>query len=142
VTRGLVGGAVLAMVIACSAARPMQAMAPREDRPAAGTAAVPAMAPRQDVHAEIDALDRDLAARRAGMGLPETPAEAMAVPAACAPAGGACRDVCTVAEAICDDAARICELAKQLPGDAWASGRCDAGTATCAAARARCCGCQ
>lgn len=58
-----------------------------------------------------------------------------------APTGAQCGDVCTIADSICDNARRICELADELPGDAWAAERCDNGKVSCARAHLRCCGC-
>ncbi len=58
-----------------------------------------------------------------------------------APTGEQCADVCTLADSICASASRICELADQLAGDAWAAERCDDGKVSCARAHLRCCGC-
>jgi hypothetical protein len=53
-----------------------------------------------------------------------------------------CHDVCSIADAICDNADRICRIAGELPGDAWAADKCDSAKASCREARERCCGCQ
>jgi hypothetical protein len=152
---GLVVGAALATVLACGAAgRPMAAApggAP-SSAPVAPSAMPAAMGSPGELRAQITALDRDLAARRSQMGLAAPDAGALEVAGtpmaasrdpACHPGTGqVCRDTCGLADAICDDATRICALADGLPGDAWASGRCSEGQASCAAAYARCCGCR
>lgn len=53
-----------------------------------------------------------------------------------------CADVCRLAGSICDNATRICHLADELGGDAWAEERCEAASASCVRADARCCGCN
>ncbi len=50
-----------------------------------------------------------------------------------------CADVCKLSDSICDNAGSICELAAQLPGDAWADERCGAAKASCKRATDRCC---
>jgi hypothetical protein len=50
-----------------------------------------------------------------------------------------CEDVCKLSGSICDNAESICELAAQLPGDAWAEERCGAAKASCQRASERCC---
>jgi hypothetical protein len=51
-----------------------------------------------------------------------------------------CNDVCKLSDSICSNATSICELADQLPGDAWAAERCGAAKASCQRATQRCCG--
>lgn len=108
--------------------------------------------PRQ-AHAEIDALmqrtDADMATLGATpfdpMSAPTPATAASAIPGTCAPPpdpSPTCRDVITLAERVCDAAARICELAADLPGDEWAAGRCNASTASCATAHQRSCDCR
>ena len=111
-----------------------------------------------DGRSEIQRLDRELGAARDKLGLPEPPVpldhgSGAASPLAvtpqpptpdptCHPAKtDTCSDTCTLADAICTDATKICELARQLPGDTWAAGRCSSGDQSCTAAHARCCGC-
>ena len=148
---GVLAGAGCAAVIACSARQSMT------------SAVAPQMAGSQPPqHAAIDDYDRKLTAARDQLGLPApaapvaplagspaSPVVDMAVgptsanDPTCHPAKtDTCSDTCTLADSICDSAAHICELAKQLPGDAWADGKCSSGEATCTAAHARCCGCQ
>lgn len=52
-----------------------------------------------------------------------------------------CQDVCTLKDAICSNAARICDIARELGGDPWADGKCASAKASCKEARARCCRC-
>ncbi|WP_428264762.1 hypothetical protein [Haliangium sp.] len=53
-----------------------------------------------------------------------------------------CADSCTLAGSICDNAGRICRIAGELPGDAWARGKCADGAEVCRQATAQCCGCR
>ena len=141
---GVVAGACGAVAIAaCATAR----------APASSAGPAPAVATGTDGRSEIQRLDRELAAARDKLGLPEPldlgsgPASPLAVPpqpeSTCHPATtDTCSDTCTLADAICTDAGRICALAKQLPDDPWAAGRCTSGDQSCVAAHARCCGCQ
>lgn len=129
----------ISAVVACAAGRPLsQTSAPSNPLP-----------PLAATHDEIAALDAQLTADRDRLGLDAPTADdlgaasAMATAAnTCTPDGSqACTDVCTLATSICDNATRICDLAAELPGDAWASERCDSGKATCAKAATRCCDC-
>jgi hypothetical protein len=52
-----------------------------------------------------------------------------------------CSQTCTLSDSICGNAHKICELASQLPGDAWADKKCTEGKSTCEAAHAKCCAC-
>jgi hypothetical protein len=52
-----------------------------------------------------------------------------------------CTSVCTVSDSICGNATKICNLAAQLPGDAWATGKCSTASETCRASQERCCTC-
>jgi hypothetical protein len=144
-TVGLAGGAIIAVALAaCGAAH-----APPATQGSAGPDPMPPLA---DVRAEIEALDLAIATDRASLDLDAPGPEAIAAVQAaevgraggtCAPpAGDRCVDACRLSDAICSNAARICELARGLPGDAWATERCDAGKASCAASIERCCGCQ
>jgi hypothetical protein len=54
----------------------------------------------------------------------------------------ACYDVCSLADAICDNAERICSIAAETPGDAWAAEKCDSAKASCREAKDRCCACE
>jgi hypothetical protein len=145
--RARVAGAIAlaALLGACGGA--MQKPASAEPSPAVLSAD-----PRQ-AHAEIDTLmqrtDADMATLGATPASPmsaPTPATAAhAIPGTCAPPpdpSPTCRDVQTIAERVCDAATRICELAADLPGDDWATGRCNASTASCATAHQRSCDCR
>ena len=59
----------------------------------------------------------------------------------CHPASDTCSQSCTLSGSICDNAKKICDIASELPGDAWASNKCVEGNETCAAAKKRCCDC-
>ena len=52
-----------------------------------------------------------------------------------------CTDVCSLADAICENAGRICRIADELGGDAWADGKCSSAKASCKQARQGCCRC-
>jgi hypothetical protein len=53
-----------------------------------------------------------------------------------------CTETCTLKTSICDAAKRICSIASDLGGaDAYANDKCNAGTASCEAAKKRCCNC-
>jgi hypothetical protein len=137
-----------AALVACGASMRPQASAP-------GAAPDAMIGPRPaDAHAEITRLAEQIAAgeRAAGVAAPDEAAVSAAQPMSEAEAAGvcvaplappaACADTCTLATSICDDAASICRLADELVGDAWAAERCDAGKASCVAARQRCCACH
>ena len=60
----------------------------------------------------------------------------------CKPAAsGTCTEMCTLSDSICDSAGKICNIATELPGDAWAAEKCSNGNASCEAAHKKCCGC-
>jgi len=141
--------AVLLCVVGCAAPRPASAPAP---------AAAPAMASAPDPHAQIEALDRQIADDLARGKLP-APAEtcrgaacgeAMSTPfavpaigdARCRPAASErCSDACTLSTSICDNQDKICKLAGELAGDDWAANKCASARASCKAARDACCAC-
>ena len=140
-----------AVAASCGGAPAKQMTEPRSVPPAyAGPE--PLMVPPDQVRARIEALDRDLAARAQELGL-EPPPSTHGADGATAPLADpatltcprsprpVCQDVCTLADSICDAADEICELARALPGDRWAAGRCTAGQDSCARARERCCAC-
>jgi hypothetical protein len=141
---------------ACAASRPPSEMsAPAPTSPAAGSA---------DVHAQIDALDREITGELARAQLTPPPADTCAgercaaalsepfvtpppvspaAPAAqCHPAvSDKCNDSCTLATSICANQDKICELARQLPGDDWAANKCTGARASCKASHDSCCSC-
>lgn len=152
---GLVLGACLAVVIGCAAAPSRATAPPATSQGATGTA--------EDPHAEIARLDRAIDAELAQRGLPPaaapactgascapTAAEPMATTSSAAEAttcrpgpSDTCKDSCTLSDSICSNAARICDLARQLGGgDAYANETCAKGRASCETSRRRCCGCQ
>ena len=152
--RGVAGifvGALCAAAIACSASHKSAAVAPvqPEQHPMGGSAG--------DAHSQIEQLASQIDAQRAQMALPEPPhvatMSAHATPMSNTPnsrtdnqchpgTSDTCQDSCKLADSICESAQKICNLAQQLPGDAWASGKCESGKSTCDAAHQKCCGCQ
>ena len=145
---GVVAGAATVFAIACGAAMQPTHNASRPP------AVVEGRRTDGDVHAQIEALDKDIGDREGGAQL--APVGDAAVTAAggitmdaaaqvCTPPAhpsDTCGDACKLGDAICDDAGRICSLADQLPGDAWAAGKCAGGKASCERARQRCCDCK
>jgi hypothetical protein len=110
-----------------------------------------------DPKAQIRQLDDEILNSRRQMGLPEPVpcvGEACAHVAEALPAlpstdatchhgsSEICTSACTLADSICTNAGKICDLAKQLPGDDWAAGKCASGETSCRDARERCCGCS
>jgi hypothetical protein len=130
--------------------------------PKSSAVAPAAMAPAQpgDRHAEIEALDRQIADElaRAHVTPPAAPAcrgdacatamsQPFAVPAAtdatCHPAASdRCSDACTISTSICSNQDKICALAQQLAGDDWAANKCASARASCQAAHDSCCSCM
>jgi hypothetical protein len=150
--RGLAGvllGACCALAPACGAS---QSKASRAAPVAQGL-------PGGDPHAEIDALDRQIADElaRAQVAPPAiaactgaTCAQAMSQPFAtpsvadpqCHPATtDKCTGACTLSTSICSNQHKICDLAQQLPGDDWAASKCEGARASCQAAHDSCCRC-
>lgn len=144
----LVAGAGAAALVACAAAK---APAPAAHSPAHDVTAPPLAGRPDELRERIRQLDADIAAAlaTADLGAPDAAAvEATAsVPLAdlrttCERSSRQlCQDVCRLGDSICDNASAICELADQLPGDAWAAERCSAGKASCKRASERCCTC-
>jgi hypothetical protein len=102
-----------------------------------------------EVRARITELDQAIDEQLAQAQL-ERPDAAMAASMSATPmadvratcdhsASTSCQDVCTLSDSICDNAESICELAAELPGDAWASEKCDSAKASCKRATERCC---
>ena len=151
---GLWLGAWAAVVIACGAAQPKTS--------ASAPAAAPELRgqdPHSQAHAEIDALDRQIADELAKAQVPPQRvaactgaacAEVMSQPfttplstdPACHPANtDRCTSACTLSTSICSNQQKICDLAKQLPGDDWAANKCESARASCKAAHDSCCSC-
>lgn len=141
---GMIGGVAIA---ACGGTQARKQRVEQEQVPGGGR-----------VHDDLRQLDAQITTDLATLGLsPPTESEltemmvAHSVPAlpedaaaaACdpPPVGDGCNDVCTVGDAICSNARQICDLADDLPGDAWAAQRCASGKASCERARQRCCAC-
>lgn len=148
-----VAGLAAGWLVACGAA-PQKSAAP----PAAteSTAGVGGGRPSD----EIRRLDEEITVQMADLGLappsqteltemvvahatPALPAAGTTAASACEPppTEPRCQDACTLADSICANAARICELAAELPHDGWAQERCASGKASCDRARTRCCAC-
>jgi hypothetical protein len=130
---GLVAGASIALAIACAARPQPSTMAP----PTAATA---------NPHDEIERLSNEIEAERGQF--PATGATPMvAVPEVPPPAtcvrspSETCSQTCTLSDSICRNAKQICDLADQLPGDAWAKQKCVDATNSCSTATRRCCEC-
>ena len=151
---GLWLGACAAVAIACGAAQPKTSASP----PAAAPE-VRGQDPHAQAHEEIDALDRQIADELAKAQVPPPRAsactgaacaEAMSQPfttplptdPACHPANtDRCTSACTLSTSICGNQQKICDLAKQLPGDDWAANKCESAKASCKAAHDSCCTC-
>ena len=140
--KGLVGlalGACCGIVIACAADR-KQTMAPASS----------SVAPQSPEDDQIRQLAAEIDRQRTTMGLPEQHGAAAAMPMATAGSDGTCHPVetdickqtCTLSDSICSNAKKICSIAAQLPNDSWATQKCSDASATCDAARRRCCECQ
>ena len=140
----LVAGAGFALIVACSGHGRKMAQPPTR------TAGLLGARP-DELHARITELDLRIEADRAALGTEPPDASATAAMAGISADDAAltcvrstrdtCVDVCTLGDSICDNATSICELAAQLPGDAWAEERCNAGKASCKLASEKCCRC-
>jgi hypothetical protein len=144
VRRHLAAAGMLALVMSCAAKRTEHASAPR------------APLPGSDGHAEIEARWQEIQRARVEVGLTDEPTAitmaatgpltvddaARVCEAAPPPPLGVCHEVCELAGSICDNARAICQLADELPGDAWAADRCGSAKASCREAEQRCCDCR
>ena len=106
-----------------------------------------------DPRSQIEQLSQQIDAQRQQMALaPSAHATSMSSApiaplstedATCKPAPTqTCTDSCRLSDSICDSAKKICDLAKGMPGDAWADGKCNDAKQTCSDAHTKCCGCQ
>ena len=155
--RALGAAAAATTIIACAAGGPAKsAMAPAPAAAIAGSALPQPSTPQDDQIAEYA---RAIDEQRQQLGLPaptgtgttsavpmsqdaHTAVEPASPPQpACHPASETCAQACTLSGSICDNAKKICDIANELPGDAWASTKCVEGNETCAAAKKRCCDC-
>lgn len=156
--RYLFAAAAATTIVACAMGGAQKSMAPAPtaaSAPAAQTLPQP-NTPKDDQIAE---LSRSIEDQRTQLGLPapapggKTDAEPMSndahVPVApvapsaptCHPASETCSQACTLSGSICGNAKKICDIANELPNDAWASNKCVEGNETCAASKKRCCDC-
>ncbi|MBA3391862.1 MAG: hypothetical protein H0T89_04415 [Deltaproteobacteria bacterium] len=161
---GIVFGAGCALLIACGAGAQKVSRSPATSPGAAEPTSVsgqPSEAPRF----EIDELDRQIDADLAKLRLarPPAPADSCVSPpcdpqrmstaagaanappeASCKPGrSDVCTDSCTLKDSICKSAGRICEIASQLGGnDSYANEKCASSSASCSAAKERCCACM
>jgi hypothetical protein len=146
--------AVLCCIAIASCAAGAKKAAMSEAPPAATHESSPVMA--ADPHAQIEQLEAEIETSRNQLQLPEPPPQAIqsaptqpmgAMTAAqdpkCKPAAtDTCKTSCTLSDSICGNADKICNLAKQLPGDNWAANKCAKANTTCESSRTKCCGCQ
>jgi hypothetical protein len=151
---GVVAGACMALVVACASVKNSAAPAPQS------VGAPPPSPVGPSPHDQIEKFGQDITDARVKMGLPAAPEVVAPCPngqcsgpaptamsthsdPACHPAtSDTCSSTCTLADSICDNASKICALAKELPGDTWASDHCASATTSCHDAHERCCGCQ
>lgn len=135
---------LLVVLAACGAARKSAPPAPASAEP-------------PDAHAQIEALDRQIAdeLRSAQLAVPAAAcagscATAVATPfavpalddAACHPAPSpTCTDACNLSSSVCTNQQKLCDLAAQLAGDDWAAGKCASARESCKTTRDRCCSC-
>ena len=150
---GLLVGLAGAVFIACASSSPRPASVPAAQTNAGSSTPVPG----GDRHAQIEQLSAKLDEQQGSLQTLPAPApnapscgsacEQMAAAeeskdAACHPAKTqSCTDVCTLSDSICDTKDKICNLAADMPGDAWAAGKCTDAQSSCAAAHGRCCSC-
>jgi hypothetical protein len=160
--KSLVGigvGFVVAIVIAACAAAPKKSTATAPQSAAGDPGGVVGGGGSFDQITELDALiTADMA--KLGEARPEpapgacvsncrphqmssTIAATAATPPECKPAATpTCTDSCKLKDSICTNAGKICQLAADLGGnDAYANGKCNTGSASCEAAKKRCCSC-
>lgn len=149
-------GALLTLTAAsCTGSAPRQPAATAPElaapRPEGATESPGAM------RAEIDVLHRRIGELRTQAGhsrepAPSSPEEPMSDRSGDAETGetehlrctsypGSCGDPCSLSAAICESADKICGLAEELSGDAWAAEKCQSARKSCGEASALCCGC-
>lgn len=134
--RLLVIGALASVTIAACASQRARTM------PGTASQVMPAQSPQHD---EITRLSQEIAAQSRTLGGGDTAAHPLsgANTTECARSlASTCTQSCALSDTICDNAKKICDLASQLPGDAWAEQRCVDGSATCDQAKAACCACS
>ncbi len=146
--RMLAAATVATALLACAGSA---GRSPATTREAAGTQAPPLAGRPDELREQIRRLDAEIASQLVAAELeapdPTSIEAAGGVPmadlrTACARSPReTCQDVCRLGDSICDNAAAICDLAAELPGDAWAAGRCDSGKVACKRGNDRCCSC-
>lgn len=161
---GLALGASVALVVACGASQKSASTVASES---AATGAPPTFASPSEQRAQIDALDAEITASFAQLGVerpapaalpalgcrpgvdctPQTMSTGIDAPredAACMPGtSDVCDTSCTLADSVCSNAAKICTIAGELGGsDTYANEKCDAGKSACERASERCCSCM
>lgn len=147
-----------AVVVACAASSKQATMAPQ--RPEANTAGGAPSPMPGDPHAEIEQLSTAIDQERERMSLPApppAPAEPMsahttavaptspphAEDPSCHPGPSqTCSTSCDLSDSICKNKNRICEIAKGIPADSWAAGKCSTAQQTCDDSHKRCCECS
>lgn len=163
IAAGLALGACAALVVACGASQ--KASAPVSAESTTGVA--PSMAPAGDKREQIDALDAEITASFASLGVdrpapaampalgcnpgvdctPQTMSTGIDAPradATCKPGtSDTCDTSCTLADSVCSNASKICTIAGELGGsDTYANEKCDSGKSACDRASERCCSCM
>jgi hypothetical protein len=129
---GLAAGACVALVIACAAQQP-SAMAP---------AAANTSSPHEEIERLSNEIDADQGRFPANATTPMAAVPEAPPPATCVRSpSDTCTQTCTLSDSICRNAKQICDLADQLPGDAWATQKCTGAKASCSTATRRCCDC-
>lgn len=146
--RSLLAAACCMVVVACAAGGRAKTAAPESS---AAASPMPA-SPRE----QIEQLDAAIEASRTELQL-DAPTESQIQSAPAQPMGAmpssddpkcrpakteTCTTSCTLSDSICSNADKICNLAKDMVGDAWAANKCAKANTTCEASRAKCCGCQ
>ncbi|HPH64232.1 MAG TPA: hypothetical protein PLF40_00730 [Kofleriaceae bacterium] len=143
--------AVMSLTISCGGAAP-RASAPATAGPTQNGATPTLLA--GDPRSEIAALDARIVTNLDKLQIPVatvlTPLATQIANVVVPPVPQTCRqstkpvctDSCTLGAAICDDAGKLCELAKQLSPDAWATDKCQRAQQSCSDATKRCCDCH
>jgi hypothetical protein len=141
---GLGAGIACAVMIACGAA-------PQASRTSPPPTMVPANAPdrQSKMQTLVGQLEREKAEQA---NVPQSMAACEACDAmarvsgldpTCQPAKTQrCEDVCKLDNSICGTKDKICDLAKDMVGDAWAQGKCDDAKKDCETSHSNCCSCS
>ena len=142
-----------AIAIASCAAGAKKSAAPPSSQDAAPSSAGATLSddPRQqirDLEDQIVAARTELKLDDPGDSiLPDSPAtpqgaQPYSANPSCRPAASdTCKTSCTLSDSICGNADKICRIAQDLGGDAWATNKCAKANQTCESSRTKCCGC-